>query len=148
MTEINVVDSTKNLIDVCDSGIKGYRRASEVVEDENIQAILLGYAEKREEYRAQLIEHILEPLNIEIQDRELPDILGVLHRNWIALQGVFEGDVHVLYACEQADYVALGIYEELLEELENPDYRTIIQSQKDGIQRTWEHMRELQEQHQ
>ncbi len=127
------------LIRYCDISEQGYHTAAILIHDTGVQEVILRYAAQRRDYRARLQTHFVFTPPLAAQPGISFDKL------WASLNAVGTNDiVAILQTCEVADFALLGVYDRVIYQLRQVDVTPIVRSQRNGIRRAWEHLRELQ----
>jgi hypothetical protein len=138
-----LIHITLPLLTVCNQSYSGYQQASTLIHDRAVKVVLLRYASQRLDYCQQIVDRVYRPRGIDIDKQDLR--YGLLHDKWRFPQDNVSGDAYIIAVCRQADFAAIRIYDQILENPDFPeDLHAIVQAQRSGIYRTWEHLRELQ----
>lgn len=127
---------------VCDQSYLGYQQASTLIHDRAVKDVLLRYASQRLAYRQQIMDRVYRPRGIDLKDYNLP--YGVLHEKWRFPEDNSRDDVSIIAVCQRADFAAIRTYDRILENSDIfGDLFAMLQTQRNGIYHTWEHLREL-----
>lgn len=85
-----IISTLNELIGICAEGEKGYKNASEKVEDKEFKTILYRLSQQRALFRSELEEDLIKDFG---QDAKTDDsILSKLHRGWMDFKAGLRGD--------------------------------------------------------
>ena len=134
-----------DLIETSKDGEKGFLTAAGEVKDSELKQIFLERAEDCARGAAQLQK-------IVARDGGEPEtggsVAGALHRGWVNLKSKVtdRDDVAILEECERGEDVAKAVYRKALEDGSlDPDVRSTVQRQYDGVLRNHDQIRALRD---
>lgn len=116
------IHSVNDIIKYCKDGEKGYRVASNKVNNNKLKTIFGMHAQQRAEFAAELENEISK---IGGTPKKLGEMKGTLHRIWIDIKDTFSGkdERAILTECIRGEEAALKKYDEVITQNENvPDY--------------------------
>lgn len=140
MSRQDGIDCFNDLILVCLDGERGFRRCADLASDPTLKAMFRNRADSCAEAAAELQQMVVmhggEP-------SQTSSITGSLHRRWIDLQMLFNGDDdgQLLEECDRGEAVALEAYREALRRDLPSDAIAMIERQYQGVQRNCELIR-------
>lgn len=106
----NAVSILNELIETCEDGAEGYKKAAEDVEESSLKTLFTGYSSQRAKFAAELrsaVEaHGGKPANS-------GHAAGSLHRGWMSLkEAVGNKDKAIIDECEAGEDRAMKAYRE------------------------------------
>lgn len=102
------------LIEVCRDGERGYKKASEKVEDSELRTILYRLSQQRALFRSELENNLIKDFGVEAKEDD--SLASKLHRGWMDFKsGLSAKDTKaVLEECERGEKHAIEKYTEAL----------------------------------
>ncbi|MCX2739307.1 ferritin-like domain-containing protein [Pontibacter anaerobius] len=144
--EINkeVQSTVHHLIERCKDGAKGYKTASEDVEDQDLKDLFRKYAVQRDSMITELQDQLHKMGHV---DDESSSIEGTMHRAWIDLKSALTSRdrVRVLEECERGEDYAVKAYKEALEKDLPAQLKQIIEQQYMDVKHAHDHIRSLRD---
>lgn len=144
--EINkeVQSTVHHLIERCKDGAKGYKTASEDVEDKDLKDLFRKYAVQRDSMITELQDHLHKMGHT---DDESSSIEGTMHRAWIDLKSALTSRdrVRVLEECERGEDYAVKAYKEALEKNLPSELKQIVEQQYQDVKHAHDHIRTLRD---
>ncbi len=110
----DTVNHLHELIEVCKEGERGYKEASEKVEDQELKTILYRLSQQRTLFKAELEEILIKDMGDD--GKESDSILSKLHRGWMDFKAGLSGKdtKTVLKECERGEKHAIEKYSKVL----------------------------------
>ncbi|WP_276495959.1 ferritin-like domain-containing protein [Pontibacter litorisediminis] len=144
--EINkeVQSTVHHLIERCKDGAKGYKTASEDVEDQDLKDLFRKYAVQRDSMITELQDQMHRMGHT---DDESSSLEGTLHRAWIDLKSALSSKdrVRVLEECERGEDYAVKSYQEALEKDLPSQLKQIVEQQYRDVKNAHDHIRSLRD---
>ena len=144
--EINkeIKSTVHHLIERCKDGSKGYKTASEDIEDQDLKDLFLKYAVQRDSMITELQDQMHR---LGHTDDESSSIEGTLHRAWIDLKSALTSKdrVRVLEECERGEDYAVKAYEEALQKNLPADLKKVVEQQYRDVKHAHDHIRTLRD---
>jgi uncharacterized protein (TIGR02284 family) len=144
--EINkeVHSTVHHLIERCKDGAKGYKTASEDVEDQDLKDLFRKYAVQRDSMITELQDQLHQMGHT---DEESSSIEGTIHRAWIDLKSALSSKdrVRVLEECERGEDYAVKAYKEALDKNLPAHLKQIIEQQYNDVKHAHDHIRTLRD---
>lgn len=144
--EINkeVQSTVHHLIERCKDGSKGYKTASEDVEDQDLKDLFRKYAVQRDSMITELQDQLHKMGHT---DDESSSLEGTLHRAWIDLKSALSSKdrVRVLEECERGEDYAVKAYEEALDKNLPAELKKIVEQQYRDVKHAHDHIRSLRD---
>lgn len=144
--EINkeLKSTVHHLIERCKDGAKGYKTASEDIEDQDLKDLFLKYAVQRDSMITELQDQMHR---LGHTDDESSSIEGTLHRAWIDLKSALTSKdrVRVLEECERGEDYAVKAYEEALQKNLPADLKKVVEQQYRDVKHAHDHIRALRD---
>lgn len=133
-----------HLIERCKDGSKGYKTASEDVEDKDLKDLFKKYAVQRDSMITELQDQLVKMGTL---DDESSSIEGTMHRAWIDIKSALTSRdrKRVLEECERGEDYAVKAYKEALEKELPGDFKAIVQQQYEDVKRAHDHIRSLRD---
>lgn len=114
------------LLRLCRNAEKGYKTASQQVEDQLMKSTLANYSQQRNEFAYELEQRIRiqggDPL-------ETSDLTAGAHRIWINIKGLFSGEdtTAIIQECLRGERESIKYYEKIMNETTFPnDVRMLL----------------------
>lgn len=144
--EINkeVYSTVHHLIERCKDGAKGYKTASEDVEDKDLKDLFRKYAVQRDSMITELQDELHK---MGKTDDETSSIEGTVHRAWIDLKSALTSRdrVRVLEECERGEDYAVKAYKEALEKDLPSHLKQVVEQQYQDVKSAHDHIRTLRD---
>lgn len=140
----NAIKLLNELIEVCKDGERGYKDASENVDDNELKTILYRLSQQRALFRAELEEIIIRDFGTEPDSDD--SFLSKLHRGWMDFKsGLTKHDNKAILAeCERGEDYAVEKYSKALQG-SLPDYvEEKVQAQFNMIKGTLSQVKEFE----
>ena len=133
-----------HLIERCKDGAKGYKTASEDIEDKDLKDLFLKYSVQRDSMITELQDILARRGAL---DDESSSIEGTVHRAWIDIKSALTSRdrVRVLEECERGEDYAVKAYQEALDKDLPGEVKAIIQQQYDDVKSAHDHIRSLRD---
>ncbi|MCJ8166283.1 PA2169 family four-helix-bundle protein [Pontibacter sp. E15-1] len=133
-----------HLIERCKDGAKGYKTASEDVDDKDLKDLFKKYAVQRDSMITELQDQLARMGGL---DDESSSIEGTMHRAWIDLKSALTSKdrKQVLAECERGEDYAVKAYKEALEEELPGELKSIVQQQYADVKSAHDHIRTLRD---
>ena len=129
-----VIEKLNHLIAIAEDGKKGYKNASEDVDDPKMKVLFTRFSDERASYVKQLQ---VQEITLGGSVAEGGGPIGALHRVWMDMKSVFtSGDKDaIINACITGEEAAVTAYEDALKnEFITRKIRDVINEQLSGIQ--------------
>jgi uncharacterized protein (TIGR02284 family) len=139
-----VKSTIHHLIERCKDGAKGYKTASEDVEDKDLKDLFKKYAVQRDSMITELQDQLHKMGD---SDDESSSIEGTVHRAWIDLKSALTSRdrKRVLEECERGEDYAVKAYQEALDKNLPGELKPIIQQQYQDVKHAHDHIRSLRD---
>lgn len=130
------------LIEVCEDGERGFRAAADCVSKPGLKALFAELAAERARFASDLVPHLQR-----LGGRT--DLGGstaaTLHRGWIGLKGLVPGhhDHAIVTEAERGEQAALDAYEEALNGMLPPTVTSLVEQQREAMQKANERIRSI-----
>ena len=122
----------QNVINICQDGVKGYKKAAEDVENAELKTIFNRLAQQRKLFEEELKNDVRD-LGFELE--EDGNVKGFFHRTWIDLRSTFTSNETeaVIKEAKEGEEGALEVYNEAIS-TELPAYiKERLEKQRDFI---------------
>lgn len=144
--EINkeVFSAVHHLIERCKDGEKGYKVASEDIEDADLKTLFKKYAVQRDSMITELQDQLHKMGHT---DKESSSVEGTIHRAWIDLKSALTSKdrVRVLEEVERGEDYAVESYRDALKKDLPTELKAIVQQQYDDVKSAHDHIRSLRD---
>ncbi|MFT2007648.1 PA2169 family four-helix-bundle protein [Pontibacter sp. 13R65] len=144
--EINkeIVSTVHHLIERCKDGAKGFKTASEDIEDKNLKDLFRKYAVQRDSMITELQDQLHK---FGKSDDESSSIEGTIHRAWIDLKSALtsKDTKRVLEECERGEDYALKAYQEALNADLPTELKAVVEQQYKDVKNAHDHIRDLRD---
>lgn len=120
-TQTNSCETLKDLVQILHDGQKGFKKASEDVEDHRLKEIFSRLSLQRSRFAGDLEEE-LRLLGEKDPQNEGTTVAGAVHRVWIDLKAAITGNNNhaILTEAERGEDAAVKAYREALEDDDLP----------------------------
>jgi uncharacterized protein (TIGR02284 family) len=131
-----------HLIEICRDGERGFRTAADYVHGPALKSLFMALAEERQRFATDLVPH-LQRLGGRADDEG--SSTGALHRGWMNVKGHVPGhhDHAIVTEAERGEHAALSAYEDALNGMLPPTVSSIIETQREAMQKTNDRIRAL-----
>lgn len=139
-----IVKTIKGLIEICKDGEKGYKDASDRVENDEFKTILYRLSQQRAMFRAELENDLIKDYGEEAKTSD--SVASKLHRGWLDFKSGLKGNdtKAVLEECERGEQHAIDEYTNALNG-ELPSYlEERVKNQLDMIKGTLSQIRQFE----
>ncbi|MDX5423374.1 MAG: PA2169 family four-helix-bundle protein [Hymenobacteraceae bacterium] len=144
--EINkeVYSTVHHLIERCKDGAKGYKTASEDVEDRDLKDLFKKYAVQRDSMITELQDQLHR---MGKTDSETSSLEGTVHRAWIDLKSALTSKdrARVLEEVERGEDYAVKAYEDAMKKNLPGDLKPIVEQQYQDVKNAHDHIRSLRD---
>lgn len=125
--EEKVISVLNNLIEICKDGEKGYREASEGIQNGYFQVLFSEYSRQRRKFASQLQMHVRD-LGGE-PDRK-GSLVGTIHRGWMNLKSALDrnNDDLIVSECVRGEESALKNYEYALKQALPAEIKSLLEA--------------------
>lgn len=138
----NPISVISRLVEICENGERGFRRAAEAVKDPHLATILLDYAAQREQFGSQLMYQVSR---LGGRPEKHGTLAGGAHRRWIRVRAVLGADdAAILEECERGERCALRAYRNALKLKLPSQARDIAEQQQIQIEAAHKHISDMQ----
>jgi len=127
------IEQLNSLLANTKESVKGFTKASELVESEAMKKYFLEKADRRSAYSVE-IETAIRAIGGMAEDQEL--VLGTLHRAWMDIKSAFATDDNkaMLEECKRGDENCLEDYRTILKSADLPaSARNVLNRQQDEV---------------
>jgi uncharacterized protein (TIGR02284 family) len=130
-----------HLIEICRDGEHGFRTAAEYVQDPKLKSLFMTLAEERQRFATDLVPH-LQRLGGRA-DADEGSSTAALHRGWMNVKGHVPGhqDHTIVTEAKRGEHAALNAYEEALKGMLPPTVSSLIEAQRDAMQKRSDEIR-------
>ncbi len=117
----DIKQALEKILDTCKDGIKGYEKAAQEIEDTNLRAIFLKFAQQRKNFIEELK---YDARDLGINPEASGTFKGYFHRLWIDMRTTFSKTeiATVLQESIRGETTAIDLYNEVLNQRELPTY--------------------------
>lgn len=131
-----------HLIEVCEDGEHGFRTAAGHVSNPALKALFTELAAERAKFAAELVPH-LQRLGGRTDLGGTS--AGALHRGWIGLKSLVPGhsDHAIVTEAERGEGMAIDAYEEALNGMLPPTVTSLVEQQRDAMQKANDRIRSI-----
>jgi uncharacterized protein (TIGR02284 family) len=132
-----------HLIETCKDAERGFRHVAEHASDPALKSLFLDIASQRARFAADLLPHAQRLGGANAHEGTNA---GVLHRTWIDLRSaISRGDpVAAIHEAERGEHFSRGVYKNALDGILPPTARELVENQYAELQKTAEHLRQLE----
>jgi uncharacterized protein (TIGR02284 family) len=138
------VSVVHHLIERCKDGQKGYKHASEDIEDQDLKSLFRDFSVQRDTMITELQNELHK---IGKTDSESSSIEGTIHRTWMDLSSALlsKDRQQVLNECERGEDYAVAAYEKALKAELPGTLKTIVQKQYQQVKEAHDTIRDLRD---
>ena len=139
------VSVVHHLIERCKDGQKGYKHASEDIEDPQLKDLFRKYAVQRDSMITELQNELHK---MGKTDDESSSIEGTIHRTWMDLSSALlaKDRQQVLNECERGEDYAVAAYDKALKEDLPGNLKNIVEKQYNQVKQAHDRIRDLRDQ--
>ena len=139
-----VFSTVHHLIERCKDGVKGYKTASEDVEDKDLKDLFKKYAVQRDSMITELQDQLHK---MGQTDSESSSIEGTIHRAWIDLKSALTSKdrARILEECERGEDYAVSAYRDALKKELPGQLKAIVEQQYSDVKSAHDHIRSLRD---
>lgn len=141
MENAEIKNKLKEIININVDGYKGFEKAANHMDNDEIQTIFLRLAQQRKLFSEELNNLTKKDLGFEIDSSGT--VVGFFHRNWIDATSKIsdKSDKSIINDALQGEDSALKVYNEVIQGNELPDYieeklkdqRTLIEGSRNQL---------------
>ncbi len=136
-----IVSTLNELIETCEDGAEGYKKAAEDIEENSLKTLFTGYSAQRSKFASEL-RTVVESYGL--QPADSGHAAGALHRGWMSIKEVVgKKDKAIIDECEAGEDRAMKAYREAFDKNFPGVTGELISQQFAGIQEAHNRMRTL-----
>jgi len=136
-----IVSTLNELIETCEDGAEGYKKAATDVEENSLKTLFTGYSAQRERFAAEL-RTVVESHGA--TPASSGHAAGALHRGWMSVkEAVSDKNKAIIYECEAGEDRAMKAYRDAYEKNLPGVTGELIGQQFAGIQEAHDKLRTL-----
>ena len=145
MDSQDTIDVLNTLIETCNDGERGFRKAAEHMQSTDLRALFMDRANECRQAGADLRSQVVQ---LGGEPETGGSASGALHRGWTSLVGSVSGwsDKQLLEACERGEDSAMTRYRDALDEALPDNVRMLVERQYEGVKRNHAQVRALRDQ--
>lgn len=138
----DTISLLNNLIETSKDGQKGFRECANDIENTELKTL---FTQRSSECAAAASELQQLVRSLGGDPETSSSATGTLHRGWVNLKSVLTGhsETAILNECERGEDVALKHYKEALEKDLPSNVRSILEKQRQGVQRNHDQVKAL-----
>jgi uncharacterized protein (TIGR02284 family) len=140
-TTDEMISTLNELIETCEDGAEGYKKAAEDIQDNALKTLFTGYAAQRSRFASEL------RTVVQAQGGNPPTsghAAGALHRGWMSIkEAVGNKDKAIIDECEAGEDRAMKAYREAFEKNFPATTGELINHQFAGVQEAHNKLRNL-----
>lgn len=146
-TTKDVAGHLNTLIHTCRDGEKGFRAASEAVEDSHLCSLFRDFATQRGQFAIELENEVVRLGEVPATEGSM---MGALHRGWLNLKAAIAGndEAAVVAECERGEDSAVAAYRDALEKDLPETTHTLVARQYSFVQAAHDRVRAIELAHQ
>lgn len=131
-----------HLIEVCEDGERGFLAAADHVSAPGLKSLFTELAAERARFATDLVPHLQR---LGGRTDHGGSGAGTLHRGWIGLKSLVPGhtDHAIVTEAERGEQAALDAYEEALSGMLPPTATTLIEAQREAMQKANDRIRSI-----
>ncbi len=140
-----LVDNLQDLLEKNYDAEKGFKKAMENAENENLKRFLKQQAVQRDRFATELTQELR---NLNEEPKESGSVTGDLHRAWIDIKSAISGneDEAVLEECMRGEKASADEYQEKLQKFSFPPrVSNLLQKQHNEINQTLSRVKRLED---
>lgn len=132
----------QHLIETCEAGVRGFREAADLVDNESVRSTFQTLAVERQKLAVEL--HELIRSGQEYTDSGM--VKAAAHRAWMRLKDLMPGDSTeaVVGAAEEGEDYALEQYDEALDQGLSESVREVVARQREQVKQSHDRVRSLE----
>jgi len=136
-----IVSTLNELIETCEDGAEGYKKAATDVEENALKTLFTGYSAQRERFAAEL-RSLVESQGA--TPANSGHAAGALHRGWMSVkEAVGDKNKAIIFECEAGEDKAMKAYREAFEKNFPGVTGELISRQFAGVQEAHNKLRNL-----
>jgi uncharacterized protein (TIGR02284 family) len=130
------------LIEICEDGERGFLAAADHVSHPGLKSLFTELAAERARFAADLVPHLQR---LGGRTDLGGSSAGTLHRGWMDLKSLVPGnhDHAIVIEAERGERAALDAYEEALNSMLPPTVTSLIEQQREAMQKANERIRSI-----
>ena len=134
-----------HLIERCKDGQKGYKHASEDIEDPQLKSLFRDFSVQRDTMITELQNELHK---MGKTDNESSSIEGTIHRTWMDLSSALlaKDRQQVLNECERGEDYAVAAYDKALKADLPGNLKNIVEKQYNQVKQAHDRIRDLRDQ--
>ena len=134
-----------HLIERCKDGQKGYKHASEDIEDPQLKSLFRDFSVQRDTMITELQNELHK---MGKTDDESSSIEGTIHRTWMDLSSALlaKDRQQVLNECERGEDYAVAAYDKALKADLPGNLKNIVEKQYNQVKQAHDRIRDLRDQ--
>jgi uncharacterized protein (TIGR02284 family) len=139
------VSVVHHLIERCKDGQKGYKHASEDIEDQQLKSLFRNFSVQRDTMITELQNELHK---MGKTDDESSSMEGTVHRTWMDLSSALlaKDRQQVLNECERGEDYAVAAYDKALKADLPGNLKSIVQKQYQQVKQAHDQIRDLRDQ--
>ena len=139
------VSVVHHLIERCKDGQKGYKHASEDIEDPQLKSLFRDFSVQRDTMITELQNELHK---MGKTDDESSSIEGTIHRTWMDLSSALlaKDRQQVLNECERGEDYAVAAYDKALKADLPGNLKNIVETQYNQVKQAHDRIRDLRDQ--
>ena len=139
------VSVVHHLIERCKDGQKGYKHASEDIEDPQLKSLFRDFSVQRDTMITELQNELHK---MGKTDDESSSIEGTIHRTWMDLSSALlaKDRQQVLNECERGEDYAVAAYDKALKADLPGNLKNIVEKQYNQVKQAHDRIRDLRDQ--
>jgi uncharacterized protein (TIGR02284 family) len=139
------VSVVHHLIERCKDGQKGYKHASEDIEDPQLKSLFRDFSVQRDTMITELQNELHK---MGKTDDESSSIEGTIHRTWMDLSSALlaKDRQQVLNECERGEDYAVAAYDKALKADLPGNLKNIVEKQYNQVKQAHDQIRDLRDQ--
>ena len=143
MNNDSTISLLNNLIETCKDGEEGFRTAAEGVNDPQVKAAFLQYAQQRTQMARELQDEVR---GLGGSAETSGSVSASLHRGWINIKSVVTGrnDHQIIAEAERGEDVAKKMYEDALKASLPPQVQALVQRQAGQVREAHDRVRAME----
>jgi uncharacterized protein (TIGR02284 family) len=139
------VSVVHHLIERCKDGQKGYKHASEDIEDPQLKSLFRDFSVQRDTMITELQNELHK---MGKTDDESSSVEGTIHRTWMDLSSALlaKDRQQVLNECERGEDYAVAAYDKALKADLPSNLKNIVEKQYNQVKQAHDQIRDLRDQ--
>jgi uncharacterized protein (TIGR02284 family) len=139
-----IVSVVHHLIERCKDGQKGYKHASEDIEDQELKSLFRDFSVQRDTMITELQNELHK---MGQTDEEKSSVEGTIHRTWMDLSSALlaKDRQQVLNECERGEDYAVAAYDKALKAELPGSLKGIVEKQYQQVKQAHDRIRDLRD---